>query len=146
MQFDGHSTNDDIVSDITFLLTGRYDGSVDYHINDITRNINRRFDELVGVILRADGRWQWDDNNQTTLPIFTDNLVAGQNDYEVSAASFLNIFEVAVKKADGKWQVLKPVDRNKGKAQALQDLEDSDDGLPEYYDKIGNSLILYPAP
>jgi hypothetical protein len=96
--------------------------------------------------MKADGLWSWDDNNQTTLPIGTTALVAGQQDYEITAADFLNVREVAVLDANGKYRVLTAVDRSKGVAQQLEDLEGGDAGLPVKYDKVGNSIMLYPKP
>jgi hypothetical protein len=72
-------------------------------------------------------------------------LVEGQQDYEVTAATFVNLQEVAIKDANGKYHVLTPVDRSKGNAQELSDLE-ATTGMPKYYDKVGNSILLFPKP
>lgn len=145
MQFNEHATNDDIVSDVKWWLTGSYAGTIDFHINDITRSANRELDDVVSLILRSDSRWQFDDSNFTTLPIGTADLMPDQQDYELSGAEFLSVSEVSVLNVDGDWVVLKPLDRNKGKAQRLIDLE-ATSGMPEFYDKIGNSIMLYPLP
>lgn len=156
MQFNSHANNDDIVSDIKWWLTGSYNGSIDYHINDITRNVNRRFDETAMLIFRSDGRWQWDDSNNTTAPtgwteysgdapIVVDDLDASTLQYTAATADFLQILEVAVKKTDGTWHVLTSLDRNKGNAQFYADQE-STSGLPEHYDKIGQYLRLDKLP
>ena len=41
MVYNSHATNQDLVSDIKFLLTGSATGTIDYGINDITRSCNR---------------------------------------------------------------------------------------------------------
>lgn len=146
MQYNSHANNDDIVSDITFLLTGSATGSVDYSANDILRNVNRRYDETASVIMRANDGWQWDDNNHTDLPIATTNLVAGQPDYEVTGASFMNLMEVSIKDSNGDWKTLIPIDRRKTSQTILDKFENSDNGMPTHYDKIGNSIVLAPKP
>ena len=135
-----------LVKDIKFLITGSSAGTLDFSDVDIADSINRHLDNVVSTILKADGRWQWDDNNFTTLPIGTTTLVAGQQDYEISGANFLNISEVSVLDNNGVWQALTAIDR-KGKAQTLLDEEKiSNNGLPKWYDKMGNSILLYPKP
>src|SRR3990167_7025692 len=109
-----------ICQDIDFLLGT---STTTYPTADKTRNINRRLDEIVSYIMKADGRWQFDDNNQTDLPIFVDDLIASQQDYEITAATFVNVIEVAVMYSNGKYQVLTPIDRSKGNSQELADLE-----------------------
>ena len=139
-------TYSELVKDIKFLITGSSTGTLDFSDVDIADSINRHLDNVVSTILKADGRWQWDDNNFTTLPIGTTTLVAGQQDYEISGANFLNISEVSVLDNNGVWQALTAIDR-KGKAQTLLDEEKtSNNGLPKWYDKMGNSILLYPKP
>jgi hypothetical protein len=147
MQFNTNVNHNDLVSDCTFLLTGSYNGTLDYEIEDMTRSANSKLNEIVSLIMRADNRWEFDDENFETIPIGKSNLVAGQQDYEVLADDFLNIQEVLVKGSDGNWKVLDPLDRNEGNAQKLTDLEkDSNNGMPIYYDKMGSSIFLYPKP
>lgn len=147
MQYNNTTTQQGIVQDIKFLLTGKYNGSIDYEDEDILRNVNARLDQVVSEIMRADGRWEFDDNNFDTLPIGTTTLVDGQQDYEISVGDFLNVHELSVKDINGNYQELKPVDRNKGTAQELLDLEKtSNNGLPRFYDKMGNTILLYPKP
>lgn len=147
MQFNSETNNNDIVSDCTFLITGSYNGTIDYHINDRTRSANNKLNSVVSLILRADNRWQFDDDNFENLPEGTTDMVSGQQDYEIPVSDFLTILEVLVKDQNGDWKVLDAIDRNKGKAQDLADLEsDDNNGLPLYYDKSGSSLYLYPKP
>src|SRR5206468_3441721 len=87
--------------------------------------------------------WQFDDDNYTTLPEGTTNLVSGQSDYSF-AATFLDVDWVKVKDAGGNWQMLDPIDQS----QVDQALENYliTNGMPEMYDKVGDSVRLYPAP
>ncbi len=101
-------------------------------------------DRVWSLILQADGRWQWDDSNNTDFPIATFDLVASQADYSF-AATQLKLIGVSVKDKGGTFRKLAPVDP--------QDFGDIDRtthaataGMPSEYDVLGNSAILYPAP
>ena len=105
---------------------------------------NTALEDIAVDILDADGRWQWDDTNRTDFPIGTTTLVASQQDYAFDT-THLKIIGVSVKDNSGDWYKLKPIDPD--------DFSDTDRaeycktaGEPIYYDKIGNSVFLYPAP
>ena len=145
MQFNSHATNQDLVSDIKFWLTGSATGTIDYGINDITRNVNKWYDREVSLIMMADGRWEFDDNNHATLPIGTTDLVAEQADYEITASSFLDILRVEIKDSDGNGVFLHPISYADKTGVAMTEWMKTS-GTPQYYDKVGNSIILYPTP
>jgi len=113
-----------------------------------TRYINEGLNRVVSLILLADGRWQWDDNNNTDFPIGTTSLVttpgSEQQDYAF-AINFLKITRVEVLDFAGNWQLLKPIDQSDIYDQSLTDFLKTA-GLPMYYDKIANSVFLYPKP
>lgn len=101
-------------------------------------------DRVTSLILQADGRWQWDDTNNTDFPIGTYTLVSGQSDYSL-ATSHIRLLGVSIKDNAGLWHKLLPVDPD--------DFGDTDRaeyyktaGQPLYYDKIGTSVVLYPPP
>lgn len=56
-----------------------------------TGSINLALDKAYHTIFKADGRWQFDDNNHTTYPILTGNIVANQRDYSFTADSDNNL-------------------------------------------------------
>ena len=115
---------------------------------------------IASLIMSSDGRWQYDDANQTDFPISTTNLVAGQQDYSLSVNQ-LKIIGVSVLLASGVWRKLLPFDPadlgtsstplsfvplvmfgpTMDRAEFLKT-----PGLPQYYDKEGQSIVLYPAP
>jgi len=109
----------------------------------LLRRVNQKYEEVVGKLIQADGRWQFDDSNYTDLPVGTTDLVAGQQDYSFDVR-FLNIIEVEVKDAQGNWHKLTPIDieTHEGSISAYQ----TTNGLPTEYDKKGESILLYPAP
>lgn len=111
----------------------------------MTSNINRGYDRATSLILKCDGRWEWDDNNQTSLPISTTNLVSGQADYEISTVTFLNIIRVEMNDSSGNAIQLIPMSYNDRRGEAMTEWAKTN-STPQYYDKVGNSLILYPTP
>lgn len=130
-----------LVDDIDFLL-GTNTSS--YPIADKTRNINNRLDEVVSLIMRADGQWEFDDNNQTDLPVATTDIVNGQDNYEIAAGSFLDVIRVEMLQPNGRAIQLTPIDYQDRRGQAMTEIAHTN-GIPQYYDKVGNSLILYPT-
>lgn len=131
-----------IVEDIDFLLNTTV---ANYPLAQKTRNINRRYDETVALILQSDSRWEWDDSNQTDLPIATSNLVDSQQDYQIAGGTFLKILRVEVKDSAGNFFLLYPISEHDVQSQALSEFQKTP-GRPIYYDKQGDSIFLYPKP
>lgn len=109
--------------------------------------VNNAYNRISSLILRADSRWQWDDTNQTDLPIATTTLTTSQQDYSL-ATTHLTIDRVEVKDTAGNWHRLTQIDQQllkRGESTALAAYQ-STTGTPSEYDLVGNSLFLYPAP
>ncbi len=108
--------------------------------------VNNAFDRVVSLIHASDGRWEWDDSNNTDLPIATTALVANQQDYTLST-DHLQITRVEYKDnaASPNWHLLMPIDQADIYNQSLTDYLKTASN-PVYYDKIGNSVFLYPMP
>lgn len=113
-----------------------------------TRYINEAINRVTSLILTSDGRWQWDDTNNTDYPIGTTSLVtplgSEQQDYQF-AVNFLWIQRVEVMDVAGNWNLLNPIDQADLYDQSLPDFLKTA-GMPLYYDKIANSIFLYPKP
>lgn len=99
--------------------------------------------DIAGTIIGADGRWQWDDTNYTSLPIGTTDVTSGTQDYEFDD-SFLRIERVEIQDDNGDWHKLEPID--KADISVAVDEYQSTNGTPTHYDKIGDSVFLYPTP
>jgi hypothetical protein len=142
MQFNDSSGGQGIVQDVYFNV---HANSTTYLIADLTRNANAALDKVVSLILGADGRWQFDDKNSTDLPIGTTNLVANQQDYSFDT-EYLVILDVICSDQNGNDIRLIPIDNaDLGKEEALTQFMNVA-GTPQYYDKVGDSILLYPKP
>jgi len=75
----------------------------------------------------------------------TANLVSDQADYEISSADFLNLIRVEVKDSAGNWSFLNPISYEDKKGVAMTEWAKTN-GTPTVYDKVGNSIVLYPTP
>ena len=142
MQFSDATNLDGIVEEIDFEVDT---DSTSYPLKDKARNVNRHYVHVVALILQSDGRWQWDDTNQTDLPIGVGTLVNNQQDYAITGATYLTVTRAEVKDINGNYQVLNPLDQHDIQGQALTEFQKTA-GMPRYYDKIGDSIFLYPKP
>ena len=143
MKFSSSADKLGIVEEIDFLLN--LDVATTYPVKQKTRSINRYYDRVVSLILQADGRFEYDDNNQTDLPIGTTALVANQQDYSISGAIFLKILRVEVKDSNGNWTQLRQMSMQDKKGTAMTEYR-STAGVPQEYDVLAQSVFLYPKP
>lgn len=109
-----------------------------------TRNLNNAVNRVVSLIMQADQRWEWDDTNQTDFPIASASLVSGQQDYAFDV-SHLKVERVELKDSAGNWNKLSPIDQADLYDQSLTTFLNTS-GTPLYYDKLANSVFLYPKP
>lgn len=136
-----YMTITNIVNKIYFLTNTN---SSSFPAADMLLSVNNALERVISLILQSDARWQFDDTNNTDLPIGTTGLVTDQQDYSI-AVTQLKISRVEVKDEDGNWHLLSPIDQADIYDQSLTDFLKTS-GQPKYYDKIGNSIFLYPKP
>lgn len=141
MVFSDVTNNSGLVQDADFMLGT---DATRYPLKDKARNANNWLDKAVTLIFEADGRWQFDDSNYTDFNVATTDLVSGQKDYTL-AVTHLIIERVEIKDSNGQWVKLKALDLSNLPDVALSSLE-SEDGMPIWVDKTGESLNLIPAP
>lgn len=112
-----------------------------YPDTDLVRNINIAYDDIVLSIWRVVGDWQFDDGTDD-LPIATAALVSGQDNYALPTRA-RQIERVEVKDNTGEYVKLTPIDQANIKSSL--EVFKGTDGIPRYYDLVGNSIMLYPA-
>lgn len=123
-----------------------------YPLNDVIRAINAGYEEAISEIINADGFWQWDDTNHTDLPRGKGTLVEGQEQYSF-ATDYLQIEAVEILDSANRYVRIKPLDHHELlHGQSPQEYFGVDasgnpnTGFPDYFDQVGDSLFLYPAP
>ena len=132
-------TISDIVNRVYFLTKTN---STSFVAADMLISINNAYNRVASLILQADGRWQWDDDNRTDLPVATTTVTSGQQDYSI-ATSHLKILRVELKtNGSSVFTRLEPKDQ----ADEEFALDNSSTGTPTHYDVTGNSVFLYPIP
>lgn len=129
-----------LLPDIDFLCGT---DSNSYPTNDKIRNLNQAYHDITRLIWDCDGNWEYDDSNKSDLPIATAPLVNGQQDYEIPTTA-QRIERVEILDINNNYQLLKPIDKHDIN-MALDEFRETD-GMPQYYDMIGSSIFLYPAP
>lgn len=140
MQFNDTTNDTGIVQDI-YWLTGT--NTTSYPLKDVARNVNRWYYKAIVAQMHSNREWQIDDSNFTTYPIATTTLVATQKDY-ILPTDLLKLQKVFVKDTEGNYQPLNPIDAQKRTQDITEEFET--DGIPQYYDVLGDSIFIYPAP
>lgn len=143
MQFNDTTTNLGICQEIDGLCDTT---PASYTLANKTRRINNALEQVIGWIINCDGAWQWDDSNNTNLPIGTQTLVAGQSAYTFND-KFLQLLSVEIKDAGGDYNIIKQIDQKEFDDTIPLEEAFETNGLPVYYDLISDDTIkLYPAP
>lgn len=95
------------------------------------------------LIQKNDTRWEHDDVSYETLPNYTFDLIDDQTGYRLDPEQ-RTIRGASYRDADGNYQRLFPIDQE-DLDQPLETVY-ATKGLPQYYDKVGDVIKLYPAP
>lgn len=138
MVFNDTTNQQGIVQEIDFLLGTN---SSSYPLAQKLRNINNAYDEVVDWIMMADNQWKFDDDNYDTLPVGETDFDPGDDNIAIPASEFLTVLRVEVTHPDGGRLELEPKDY-----QQLKGINLDQSGIPQSYNKIGNSLVLTPVP
>lgn len=159
MQYSDTVDKRGIVEMTDFNLFGSSTANTDeYPLVDKARAANRWYRIVMAWIFEYAGNWSFDDSNYTNLPIARGNCTSGQNDYTFPT-DYVDIEEIHYKDANGIWHKVLPLDRAEisgvgtsesgvigGVTNQASEEFLKTSGTPKYYDKLGNSYWLYPAP
>jgi hypothetical protein len=114
-------------------------------LKKFTAYANETNREIWSVIFNNYGGWQYDDSNQTDLPIATTALVEDQATYPIPSGSY-TIRHIEWKDTSGVWNKLQPLTTEQiADHQALSEFEKTP-GNPKYYTMLNDTVTLYPAP
>jgi hypothetical protein len=133
-----------ICQDTRFLLGFGVNDTTTLSNADIARSSNVWYRTAKNRIWSTTGDWEYDDKNASTLPNATTDLVASQADYELPSTAQA-VDRVEVMDSDGDYVLMTPINKELVKSEAMTELFSSE-GMPQYYDMVGRSIILYPTP
>ncbi len=109
-------------------------------------------EEIIDLILQADGRWQFDDANNVDYPggvAVISSLTNGTQNYAIDT-TLIEVEGVSVLDSQGSFYKLLPFDIDELPSMYGPFLDRSQflnsSGRPLFYDKHGSYISLYPAP
>ncbi len=155
MEFSNTTTKIGILQQIE-KLTGLGDTGISgdaTRLKRFTGDVNNAYSRVATLILKADGRMQWDDPNHTNSPVAEANLVDTQKKYEIFEAlpialqDWLEIESVEILDENDNGVLLDPVDIQDIRGEGIAESEYRDvNGTPLEFDFDGAEVKLYPAP
>jgi hypothetical protein len=149
MVYNDSDNKQGILQECEFWVFGSKYGSITSNttrLEEFTRLSNNAMDKVSVDILDSDTKWQWDDDNYTDFPIDTKDLVDGKQNYTLDS-DHIKVLSVEVKDASGNYYPLKPIDRKDMQDRGISPTEFMEtNGIPQYYDMLGSSILLYPKP
>lgn len=121
--------------------------STSYPNADLLDDLNIAYNDTTADLFLSDGRWQWDDTNQTDLPVATAALVSGQQDYTIPGAQLIiDRVEILPQGGNYFYRVLPRDVSDPMWGSTLLGIDNISQGAPIYYDISGTSILLYPIP
>lgn len=113
-----------------------------------TNFLNEGYSRYGMIALQSDNSWQFDDRNNTDLPIATTNMSANTPDYSLATE---HVIIDQVEMLDNTGTVWLPVPEMDERLfaefkQSLSQYNNNIAGIPQFHAKVGNSLYLYPTP
>lgn len=112
-----------------------------------TNYINEGLSRYASIALMSDYNWEWDDRNQTDLPIGTTTITSGQQDYAIATEHSI-VTAVEIKNSSGLWTALRELDERffTENNVSISNYMANVTGMPYQYTKVANSIFLYPTP
>ncbi len=111
-------------------------------LKEFMARCGQALDRFYAIVFKYDQLWNFDDRNQTDLPIASTNVITSQQDYQF-ATELLGVTQVFCKDSSGTFQELQEQDdRNDPEAY----LRKQSTGTPTHYELVGNSILLNPIP
>jgi len=152
MIFSDTTNKDGIIQQIEF-RTNLGDGYISGNstlLAQITGQLNTAYMRATRIIMEADGKWKWDDSNQSDRPNALTDIDSGVGVIPLLASSpstnqdWLVVERVEIKDASGNWVKLEQRDQTVEPTSINEKYKT--DGTPTSYDLEGTTIILQPAP
>lgn len=140
MQYNSDSDSQDIVSSVGD-MTGI---NTTVELKQITRACNEANRKIWTWIFQSYGGWQYDDSNNSDLPVATTGLVADQQKYTLPSAA-LTVKNLEYKNSGGDWSKLIPVPIERLNQFRSEKEWNDTPAEPQYYSLVNGIIKLYPA-
>lgn len=100
------------------------------------------------LAITSDGTWEYDDKNNTDLPIATTNLVSGQRGYSLPGFNdeIFQIVKVLAADPAGNIRELYPVSLNDRRSRNIWETTPATPGTPYRYEKFADTIMLDGVP
>ena len=144
MQYNDTTSLTGIVQDIERKtdLGSTYISGDTTRLKDFTALVNQVSRDLWFQIFKSTGNWIYDDNGYTDLPQGITDLVSGTSAYAMPPEA-LTIKRIEAKDETGQWYELKPISLEQIN-EAVDEFY-SENGQPEYYRLVNNTIEIFPA-
>lgn len=114
-----------------------------------TREINQALANFFVLAQMYSGNWKVDDTNHSGTPEHTINLVSGTRAYtfttDSSSNEILAIDRVEITDSSGNTKRLQQLNRSVITDEGMSEFMETT-GEPEFYDIVGKTVTVYPAP
>lgn len=112
---------------------------------DFTARINTAIDRFYALAFQFDALWNFDGTSQTGTPIFTTNLVANTQAYDITsfAPTLVALNQVFAKDTNGNYFEIFPQD---DVVNPKAYVDTAVYGTPSTYELVGNSILLNDIP
>ena len=120
-----------------------------YSNKSIISRLNNALDSYWKLASDATPKGTFDDTNQTSLPVETQNITSGTNAYKISSFTneVLQILKMARLDDDGlECDLVREEFENLEDFNELYSTDSDDQGIPEYWTKMGDYIYLRPCP
>ncbi len=110
------------------------------------RRTNSALDRFFTLAFQADGRWSFDDINQTTAPLESINLVSGTEKYALDTftSEIVKVLRVEILNPSGSSLLLDELDEDSIDQSLVT--YNATSGTPSCYRLFGKYIYLYPKP
>lgn len=146
MKFSDSTNRDAIIQQIEKATGTQSATTASYPIKVKTLDVNDALGNFFLLAVKAGGRFQVDDTNQTDYPIITTDAVSGQQDYAFvydgssTPNQILDLRQVRIKDPNGNWITLTQIDREVDDINQYEGVS----GTPTSFDVDSNAVKFFP--
>lgn len=121
-------------------------------LKDFASDTRSAWDIYTDIAIRASGRWQFDDSNHSGDPVYKTNIVSGTAAYpltvDADSAVILDVHRVSILPSASATEYvdIQPIDQQSDDYPGGLVAEVTDQSVPTWYDKTGNTVTLDPIP